>query len=110
MTTYNIPLEGYQVYVPLDMYAIGLRIDQLGDTSEYQVTQIRKIAGEKVGEARNALRLPFIDVSTINDSPALSIHKGVSDSEKFLYFRLVRKKGGFTALPSAFDLLLALAK
>lgn len=100
MTTYPFQIGGTRLFIPLDLYAIGVYISRIND-DEFIVEQIRKVAGEQVGVAFAALPPHFINLRALVSAAAIGLSKGVADKDRMISFRLKRGANGFHALPSA---------
>lgn len=100
MTTYPFQIAGTRLFVPLDLYAIGVYIARISD-DEFTVEQIRKVAGEQVGVALANLPSHFISLRSLVSAVAVGLTKGVAEKDRIITFRLKRGVNGFHALPSA---------
>jgi hypothetical protein len=101
---YQYQIGGTKLFIPLDYYAIGIKITQ-GASGILHIEQVRKVAGRSFSEQLSALAEGFTSLKDYVHAILCSTQEGVSQADAAVAFDLVPKGSTYEVVPSASKLV-----
>lgn len=99
---YHINFEGKDMYLPIDMYTVGIKIKPESDV-KYKIQLLRKVRCEDWGTTSELVsKHGYIDCSTLAAMDVAETDEGVTDAERIYCYVATLTKGVlvFTSSPA----------